>query len=297
MGIRLQRLLATTWAEMRFPQCCAPGHFYSPIPSPNELRRDRQRIFDGNVADLPEIRIREAEQLKLVGSLGKQSATIHLGGKSSPPRRYYIENDYFFSKDATVFAAMLMENRPRNYVEIGSGFSSALALDLSDELFGEKLKFTFIEPDTDRLVNLLHASDKERVVIQEKRVQEVPDRTFQELERNDVLFVDGSHVSKVGSDLNDVLFRVLPLLKDGVLIHFHDVFWPFEYPERDVLAGRSWNEAYLLRAFLANNAKYRIELFASWLERLHPWEWHRAFPAVGSDRASSLWLRKSPPEG
>jgi predicted O-methyltransferase YrrM len=101
-------------------------------------------------------------------------------------------------------------------------------------------------------------------------------------------------VAKAGSDLNDVLFRILPLLKEGVLIHFHDIYWPFEYAEEDVMRGRSWNEAYLLRAFLANNERYQIELFPSFLEAQRSSEWTAAFPGMKQGRSSSLWLRKTP---
>jgi hypothetical protein len=82
------------------------------------------------------------------------------------------------------------------------------------------------------------------------------------------------------------------LLQPGVMIHFHDIFWPFEYAEKDIFHGRSWNEAYLLRAFLANNGKYQVELFGSWLESCHSKAWQSAFPQISSCPASSLWLRK-----
>src|SRR6185503_18175174 len=111
-----------------------------------------------------------------------------------------------------------------------------------------------------RLRSLIGTSTDGAVEILEERIQNVPDRRFQALSSGDVLFVDGSHVAKVGSDVNDVIFRVLPLLRVGVLVHFHDILWPFEYGKEDVLRGRSWNEAYVLRAFLADNARYEILL-------------------------------------
>jgi predicted O-methyltransferase YrrM len=291
-GLRIRRLLRTIWSELTFPQSCAPGHFYSPIPSHAELVRDRQRIFGAQAAAMPELDLRESAQLRLLSRLGTQAASLHFPPQPVPVKRFYLENDYFFSPDARVFAAMLLEHRPRRYVEIGSGFSSALALDLRAEFFGGELTCVFIEPDTERLQRLLTAQDRENVIIHESRVQSVSDRVFRELAPNDILFVDGSHVSKAGSDLNDVVFRVLPLLHTGVLIHFHDIYWPFEYLEKHVMCGTSWNEAYLLRAYLANNVRYRIEFFSSWLEQKHAAEWQAAFPEAGKGLASSLWLRK-----
>lgn len=289
----MRRLASTLQAELTFPQSCPPGHFYSPIPSRKELANDRERIFCQNFSEVPEVEIRGAAQLQLLSCLAKHFQAVQLPVHPQPPRRFYLGNDYFFGTDAAVLAAMLLENQPAQYVEIGSGYSSALVLDIRDEFLIGKLACVFVEPDVSRLNTLLRGSDKGNVVVHEERVQKIPDRVFQELGNNDILFVDGSHVSKAGSDLNDIVFRVLPLLNGGVLIHFHDIFWPFEYAEQDVMRGRSWNEAYFVRAFLANNVQYQIELFPSWLEAKRSAEWDAAFPGLKKGRASSLWLRKS----
>jgi hypothetical protein len=73
----------------------------------------------------------------------------------------------------------------------------------------------------------------------------------------------------VGSDVNHIFFNILPALRPGVRVHFHDVFYPFEYPEDWVLNGRSWSEAYVLRAFLQFNAAFEIELFPNYLVHFH----------------------------
>ena len=98
-------------------------------------------------------------------------------------------------------------------------------------------------------------------------MQEVPLETFASLGENDLLFIDSSHVSKIGSDVNRLYFDVLPVLAPGVLIHIHDVAGNLEYPRDWFEEGRAWNEQYLLRAFLMNNRDYRIELFTAWLLR------------------------------
>ena len=82
--------------------------------------------------------------------------------------------------------------------------------------------------------------------------------TFKSLEKDDILFVDSSHVSKVGSDTHYLFFEVMPTLSSGVLVDVHDIFWPFEYPADWIREGRAWNEAYLLRAFLSFNPAFKI---------------------------------------
>jgi predicted O-methyltransferase YrrM len=287
-GLRLRRLARTIWSELTFPQSCAPGHFYSPIPARADVLRYAERIRPRDGAALPEIDLNEQAQLALLSRLSEHARRW----KPNSDDRFRVENDYLPTADAIVLIAMLLETKPRQYVEIGSGFSSALVLDIRGRFLNGKLACSFIEPDTARLESLLRPTDAQTSRVVKAYVQDVGDDLFKELGAGDILFVDGSHVSKVGSDLNDILFRVLPLLQTGVLIHFHDILWPFEYRREDVLRGRSWNEAYLLRAFLANNAAYQIHLFSSWLEGCHADEWFSAFPQAKGTAASSLWLVK-----
>jgi hypothetical protein len=96
--------------------------------------------------------------------------------------------------------------------------------------------------------------------------QDVPLPEFSKLAAGDMLFIDSSHVAKTGSDVNFLVFEVLPILQPGVIVHVHDILWPFEYPQEWVVKLRwSWNEAYLLRAFLQFNTAFEIMLFNSYV--------------------------------
>jgi hypothetical protein len=99
-------------------------------------------------------------------------------------------------------------------------------------------------------------------------------------------------VVKTGSDLYHILFNILPVLKPGVYIHFHDIFFPFEYPKAWVMAGRNWNENYVLRAFLMYNEKFRVRLFSDYLYKKHTvayWDLPLAYNVQGT----SLWIEKT----
>jgi hypothetical protein len=102
-------------------------------------------------------------------------------------------------------------------------------LDTSKRFFGRSIRFTFIEPDPQRLISLMREEDRSACEIVARPVQDVDIGCFSDLDKNDILFVDSSHVSKIGSDLNHLLFDVIPEIKPGVYIHFHDVFSPFQY--------------------------------------------------------------------
>lgn len=126
---------------------------------------------------------------------------------------------------------------------------------------------------------------------------------FTALAPGDFLIIDSSHVSKAGSDLNHILFEIIPRLQPGVHLHFHDIFLPFEYPRPWVEAGIAWNEAYVLRAFLQYNTTFKIEFFTSYLIQVHrsaveenlPWmlRSERDQLKVTDAPGCSLWLKRT----
>jgi hypothetical protein len=124
------------------------------------------------------------------------------------------------------------------------------------------------------------------------RVQDVDLSTFDALEANDILFIDSTHVSKIGSDVNYMFFEVLPPLKPGVLIHVHNIFYPFEFPEVWALQGHAWNEAYLLRAFLQFNQRFQIVLFANYLVNFHLDELLKLLPKCAGNLGGNIWIRR-----
>ncbi len=175
----------------------------------------------------------------------------------------------FVPGDAMVYYALLRKWKPARLVEVGSGFTSALALDCSDRHLPD-LRTTFIEPYPDRLFRLLSEHDRQQTEIYTKPVQEVPLEVFDQLEPGDILFVDTDHFTKAGSEVNWMAFNVFPRIPAGVHIHIHDMYWPFEYPIGWLKERRSYNEVYFFRAFLMDNPNYRIRLMNNWV-----WQGHR----------------------
>jgi hypothetical protein len=172
-------------------------------------------------------------------------------------------------------------------IEVGSGFSSAVMLDVRDRHLPDT-HLTFVEPYADRLRSLLTHADHSSVRIIETPVQDVDLKLFDELGEDDILFIDSTHVSKTGSDVNFEFFEIFPRLRPGVVIHLHDIFYPFEYPRGWVVdENRGWNELYLLRAFLASNQQYQMML---WLH-LFMARGHQRLTAL-SPGSGSFWMRK-----
>jgi hypothetical protein len=118
-----------------------------------------------------------------------------------------------------------------------------------------------------------------------QRVEKVNLNTFASLQSGDVLFIDSSHVSKAGSDVNFLFFEVLPRVPSAVRIHIHDIFLPGEYPKRWVIEeNRSWNEQYVLRALLMYSNAFRV-LFGSAYALLK-------FKDLVSHGGGSLWIER-----
>jgi predicted O-methyltransferase YrrM len=274
-----------------------PGHFYSPVPHINEIKGAAQpRAQD--VAGIEGIDIREQSQLAMLETLSATRAS-ELPSKAAPGFRYYFDNPFFSFGDGIVLSAMLRHLRPKRVVEVGSGFSSAAMLDVNERYLSGQTAFTFIDPNPERLLSLLTPADHTRATVVASKVQDVPLSTFTALEAGDILFIDSSHVAKAGSDVMHLFFHVLPRLQPGVVIHVHDILWPFEYPASWLLGGRIWNEAYLLRAFLQFNSAFEILFFNSYMENRHHSRLASKLPemikkpsfedTVGN---SSLWLRR-----
>jgi hypothetical protein len=277
------------------PSWPPPGHFYSPVVDPND--RNVQSIVQGfHSAELP-----EDESLKLDTALihdhllrvAKHYGQLDFPEHKTEGRRYYYRNPAFSFADAIVLFGMLMEYRPKRVIEVGSGFSSCVMMDTNDHYLDRYMRLTFIEPYPETLLSQLERSDPYRSSLIQKQLQSVPLEVFQELEARDLLFIDSSHVAKTGSDVLDIFFRILPALRTGVLIHVHDVPYPFEYsPDWITVERRSWNEVYFLRAFLQYNEAFEVIYFNHFAYRRFETELAERMPLYLQNCGGSIWLRK-----
>jgi methyltransferase family protein len=270
-----------------------PGHFYSPVPDMDEVVANAGRLFGPSPEAVPGVDLRAEAQLALMERFAAFHDEFPFPREPGAGTRYYSGNVFFGSGDAVVLYSVLRLFRPRRVVEVGSGFSSALMLDVDERFLGRSVDFTFVEPYPERLLGLLRPDDSARQRVLRRPVQEVPPELFAALDAGDLLFVDSSHVVKIGSDVEYLLGKVLPSLRPGVIVHFHDIGWPFEYPREWVLEGRAWNEAYFLRSFLQFNAAFEILYFNAYLESCHPEAVAAKLPACAGGGGASLWLRRA----
>ena len=269
-----------------------PGHFYSPMPSRADVEEQLARQVQRNLLlNLPAIDMNIPEQLKLLESLRAYYPQVPFQDKPVAGLLYQFANGYFSYTDGIILFCMLNILRPRHIIEIGSGFSTCAILDTNRLFLGGQAQVTCIDPHPEVLRKLL-ADSLDAVTIVESRLQDIDLGIFDELGPNDVLFIDSSHVSKFGSDVNYIVFEVLPRLKAGVAIQIHDIYIGFEYPDKWHGEGRAWNEAYLLRAFLEYNQAFRILLFIGYLQNMHEAWFREHMPDTLLRKGGSFWMEK-----
>jgi predicted O-methyltransferase YrrM len=288
---RVDPALPARPVAVRFPA----GHYYSTLPDPAELFEEprRSQIWPVEPRAAPGLDWREREQLSLCRDVFATQTRLELREEASgDPTEYFAQNTQYPVLDAWALEAMIQRQRPRRFIEIGSGFSSLVTARANRELLDGSMHFSCIEPNP-RPFLLDGVPGVSDLIV--AKVQDVPLETFASLDDGDILFVDTSHTVKTGGDVTWIFQEVIPRLAPGVLVHVHDVFVPGDYPEAWVREGWGWNEAYLVRAFLAFNADFEIDLGIQYLMRSHPDALAEAFPGWTSavDKGgAALWFRR-----
>jgi predicted O-methyltransferase YrrM len=267
-----------------------PGDYSSAIPSPQDIERESAESVAVREDSLAAISLRTTEQLSLLNELAPIIARWRSGLSSAD--RYRVDNDWFQFTDAAVLHAMMRFVRPRHVIEIGSGYSSCVMLDTVESDPKLDCRLTLIEPAPERLHSRLRPADLGSVEHLNCELQDVPMERFEALREGDFLFVDSSHVSKCGSDVNRIVHHILPSIAAGVVVHFHDIFFPFRYPRSLLDNGHYWNESYILRAFLEFNEAFEIVIWNDYLRQRHGDALAAAVRSDQADIAASFWMRR-----
>ncbi|MBP7276427.1 MAG: class I SAM-dependent methyltransferase [Kiritimatiellae bacterium] len=269
-----------------------PGHYYSPVPRESEIEERLLRIQMAQDALLG-VDLNDVRQSALLEEFASYYGEQPFKEEKTPGCRYYFGQDLFCCTDAIFLYCFLRKFKPGRIVEVGSGFSSAAMLDTADRLRGWDPSITFIEPEPTRLLGVLTERDRTNHRLLAVRLQDAPMEVFTSLESGDLLFLDSSHVVKCGSDVQMLIFDILPRLKEGVFVHFHDIFYPgFEYPAHWLHRGTFLNEAYFLRAFLMYNTQWEVYWFNGHIAAKHRSFLAEHMPLCLKEMGSSIFLRK-----
>jgi hypothetical protein len=199
---------------------------------------------------------------------------------------------------AAILYSMIRNFKPKRIIEIGSGNSSLVIMEAIEKnlTIGLQTAYTIIDPFPSNIIkkNLPEVS---KIIIE--KVENVDETIFSALVENDILFIDSGHTIKTGGDVNFLILEILPHLKPGVIIHFHDINLRFEYPKIYFTKPTFrvfWTEAYLLQSFLSLNPYFEIMVGLNYLMIEKAEDFKDAFPhynpKIHSQISGSFWIRR-----
>ena len=108
------------------------------------------------------------------------------------------------------------------------------------------------------------------VSVVRSKVEDVELSFFSQLQENDILFIDSTHIIRPQGDVLFEYLELLPSLNKGVIVHVHDIFSPKNYLKQWLQDEvKFWNEQYLLEAFLTHNSSWKILGALNYLHHNH----------------------------
>ncbi|MCX7046410.1 MAG: class I SAM-dependent methyltransferase [Candidatus Sumerlaeota bacterium] len=262
-----------------------PTHYFSPIPDTRDIEKSYQPRSQAAGIDF-----RPDAHLQLLEKVFPKYAEEYNALPVEPTEKpgFYLTNGNYEGIDPHVYYSLIRWLQPKKIIEVGSGFTTLLALQAIHKNGGAQ--FLCIDPYPRDIIPT-GAQGVEQV---RKKVEDMDSDFFTQLGPNDILFVDDSHVVRMGGDVNFIILDVLPKLAKGVVIHFHDIFLPFNYPKEWVTRmGRYWTEQYLLQAYLTENPRAEVLFGNNYAAFQFPKEVADAFPnALYTEGSGSFWIRK-----
>jgi hypothetical protein len=247
------------------------GHFYSSVVNPKNLVNRQDEIWPEDPI-IKGIDFNNEYHKKVLNEFFPKFISRYQYAETleeiNSDIEYYTQNSQFSWLDSRTLFVLLNQWKPKKMVEVGSGFSSLMTAHINHNYLDDSIDFTCIEPFPREFLKK-KIPGLNRVVVE--KVEHVDKAFFSALDAGDILFIDSSHVSKTGSDVNFLFFEILPILKKGVKIHIHDIFLPHDYSKEWVLDdNRSWNEQYLLRALLMYSDTFKVLFGSSYAQYKYP---------------------------
>ncbi len=262
-------------------------HYYEPLINPKK----HLEVPSGRDRDLPGLDLNEEGQLDLLQAFTYQEELLSFPMEASGELSFHYNNHSFESGDAEYLYNMVRYFKPARIIEIGSGHSSLLvknALEYNRKESPEyACKHTCIEPYE------MPWLEKTGVEVIRKKVEEVDLSFFKNLRKEDILFIDSSHMIRPQGDVLREYLQILPILHPGVIVHIHDIFTPADYPDEWIYGHRFWNEHNLLEAFLSFNTAFKVIGAVNYLHHHHREKLAQKCPVLAKQpgrEPGSFWI-------
>jgi len=263
------------------------NHYYEPLFDPKELQAPLS-----NERLLPGLDLNVQEQLDLLAEFGCEDELLGLTGKKTDELTFHFDNEAFRSGDAEYLYNLIRLKKPKRIYEIGSGNSTLMAIKATlrnaAETPGYNCDHVCVEPYE------MPWLERSGVTVVRQRVQDLPVAFFGVLEKDDLLFIDSSHMIRPQGDVLYEYLQLLPTLAPGVIVHLHDIFTPRDYLESWVIDEvKFWNEQYLLEALLTGTKSWKVLGALNFLKNNYYRELKAKCPFLTPDREpGSFYLEK-----
>jgi hypothetical protein len=229
-------------------------HYYQPLINPKKYITKDLNI-DRN---LSAIDFNIPYQLELLEKFNFNNELIRFPiEKLGEENRFFYNNGTYCSGDAEFLYSIIRHFKPLNIIEVGCGNSTLMirnAIDANQlDNNDYQVSHLCIEPyEQPWLENL-------NIELVRDKVENIDLSFFKRLNKDDILFIDSSHIIKPQGDVLYEILQILPNLNSGVIVHFHDIFTPKDYLSDWILNNHCfWNEQYILEAFLSYNSEFKI---------------------------------------
>ena len=233
-----------------------PRNFYSDIPSVEEIERSFEFSEPNGPYNSLKLfkRRRIAEFLDTIAGFAQEFRPPKAGNPDDPSE-FFWENPAFSYSDAMAYYAVIRHARPATIIEVGSGFSTLVALEaVKTNGLGQIICIDPFPPSWLRRLPIeIIAKPAQTISLEYLNTT---------LEDGDILFIDSTHTVKAGSDCLHLYLRMLPFIQRNIMVHAHDIYLPFPLPAAHFDRHIYWTEQYLLLAYLLDNPKIEV-LFGS----------------------------------
>jgi predicted O-methyltransferase YrrM len=260
--------------KLAFPRRHAPKPAENPAPTGPAItiplyyddvvrRMEKPRVYHALESLLARNDEGYAQLLRELSPYTERLFQISLTQPKSKLEPWFEDTGFFSHMDAVALYLLVAHYKPRQVIEVGSGTSTKY---MRRAVKDWKLSTRLVSIDPSPRAEIDALCDQ----VIRKNVLDVPAEFFDSLEPGDFLFIDGSHLVFAGTDLPYVFFEILPRLRAGVVIHFHDIFLPEDYPTAPQWQNLYYNEQYCLAALLCHNHDYTVLLPNHYLGKFRP---------------------------
>jgi predicted O-methyltransferase YrrM len=198
---------------------------------------------------------------------------------------YQFGNYFYTSPDAEVLYTIIRTLQPKTILEIGCGNSTRITRQaIRDGQLASKLICLdpFPRRDVADFADQLHLKP-----VEDSNALEL----VQALQPGDVLFIDTSHDVRPANDCAYIYGVLIPAVKPGVIVHIHDIFLPYDYPEYFARGdGASWGEQTVV-AMMLQSEQWDAIWPGRYLQTTVP-DFSSYFPNLDGRLAQSLWLKR-----